>query len=212
MRRFRELLRSDGLTEHEAVFDRRHVVQRLSEIAGDRLSADAIDALADELITHPELVELRATRERSAKRVIRRADGRVVKLPGERIYSTTSMLALERRALAAYERGREAEPGSCRRSARSRSSARSASPGFPRSSDVSSSRSPPSGMRVPGRCRGGGEREDDRPRSRGRLLAGGGLPGARRGGRRHPGGRSLRRDRDRGSHRRLGARPLLRPR
>ena len=34
VRRFRELLRSDGLTEHEAVFDRRHVVQRLSEIAG----------------------------------------------------------------------------------------------------------------------------------------------------------------------------------
>ena len=111
VQRFRELLRSDGLTEHDAVFDRRHVAQRLSEIAGDRLSADAIDALADELITHPELVELRATREKSVKRVMRRTDGRVVKLPGERIYSTTSMLALERRALAAYERGREARAG-----------------------------------------------------------------------------------------------------
>jgi conjugative relaxase-like TrwC/TraI family protein len=111
VRRFRELLRSDGLTEHEAVFDRRRVVQRLSEIAGDRLSADAIDALAEELITHPDLVELRATREKSVKRVIRRTDGRVVKLPGERIYSTTSMLALEHRALAAYEWGREAGGG-----------------------------------------------------------------------------------------------------
>jgi hypothetical protein len=111
VRRFRELVRSDGLTEHEAVFERRHVVQRLSEIAGDRLSADAIDALAEELIAHPELVELRATRERSAQGVIRRGDGRVVKLPGERIYSTASMLALERRALAAYGRGREAGAG-----------------------------------------------------------------------------------------------------
>ena len=111
VRRFRELLRSDGLTQNEAIFDRRHVVQCLSEIAGDRLSADAIDALADELITQPELVELRATRERSAKRVIRRGDGRVVKLPGERIYSTRSMLALEHRALAAYGRGREAGAG-----------------------------------------------------------------------------------------------------
>ena len=110
VRRFRELLRSDGLTEHEAVFDRRHVVQRLAELAGDRLSADAIDALAEELITHPELVELRGTREKSVRRVIR-TDGRVVKLPGERIYSTTSMLALEHRALAAYERGREAGAG-----------------------------------------------------------------------------------------------------
>ena len=111
VRRFRELLRSDGLTEHEAVFERRHVVQRLSEIAGDRLSADAIDALAEELITHPELVELRATREKSAQGAIRRDDGRVVKLPGERIFTTTSMLALERRALAAYERGRDAGAG-----------------------------------------------------------------------------------------------------
>jgi conjugative relaxase-like TrwC/TraI family protein len=110
-RRFRELLRCDGLTANEAVFERRHVVQRLSEIAGDRLSADAIDALADELIAHPELVELRATRERSAQGVIRRGDGRVVKLPMERIYSTVSMLALERRALSAYELGREAGAG-----------------------------------------------------------------------------------------------------
>ena len=110
-RRFRELVRSNGLTQDEAVFDRRHVAQCLSELAVDRLSADAIDVLAEELITHPELVELRATRERSARRVIRRADGRVVKLPGERIYSTVSMLALEHRALAAYERGREAGAG-----------------------------------------------------------------------------------------------------
>jgi conjugative relaxase-like TrwC/TraI family protein len=109
--RFRELLRSDGLTEHEAVFDRRHVIRRLSEIAGDRLSADAIDVLTDELIAHPDLVELKATRERPARSVIRRGDGRVLKLPGERVYSTTSMLALERRALAAYERGRDAGAG-----------------------------------------------------------------------------------------------------
>ena len=212
VRRFRELLRSDGLTEHEAVFDRRHVVQRLSEIAGDRLSADAIDALAEELIAHPELVELRATRERSAKRVIRRGDGRVVKLPGERIYSTTSMLALEHRALAAYERGREAGagivPAECtkqvlgtERFARLSEEQRAFRRVAHLVGDASS-----------GRCRGGGEREDDRPRSRGRLLAGGGLPGARRGGRRHPGAGSLRRDRGRGSHRRLGAGPLLRPR
>jgi conjugative relaxase-like TrwC/TraI family protein len=110
-RRFRELLRSDGLTANEAIFDRHHVVQRLAELAVDRLSADAIDSLADELITYPELVELRATGEKPTKRVIRRTDGRAVKLPGERIYSTGSMLALERRALAAYERGREAGAG-----------------------------------------------------------------------------------------------------
>ena len=212
VRRFGELLRSDGLTEHEAVFDRRHVVQRLSEIAGDRLSADAIDALAEELITQPELVELRATRERSAKRVIRRGDGRVVKLPGERIYSTTSILALEHRALAAYERGREAGagivPAECTKQVLGTER-------FVRLSDGAATFRRVAhlvGDASSGRCRGGGEREDDRPRGRGRLLEGGGLPGARRGSRRHPGAGSLRRDRGRGSHRRLGAGPLLRPR
>ena len=109
--RFRELVRSDGLTDHEAVFDRRHVVQRLSEISVDRLSADAIDGLAEELIAGRELVELEATRDNSPRRVIRRNDGRAVKLPGERIYSTVAMLALERRALSAYERGRNAQVG-----------------------------------------------------------------------------------------------------
>ena len=142
VRRFRELLRSDGLTEHEAVFDRRHVVQRLSELSGDRLSADAIDALAEELIAQPELVELRATRERTAQGVIRRTNGRVVKLPGERIYSTTSMLALEHPPLPPTSAAATPERGSCRRSAQSRSSTGSASFGFPRGGDVSSPPSP----------------------------------------------------------------------
>ncbi|HEY5273050.1 MAG TPA: MobF family relaxase, partial [Acidimicrobiales bacterium] len=38
-RLFAELLRVDGLTDHEAVFDRRLVVQRLADLAGDRLDA-----------------------------------------------------------------------------------------------------------------------------------------------------------------------------
>jgi conjugative relaxase-like TrwC/TraI family protein len=110
-RRFASLLRSDGLTENEAVFDRRVVVQRLSAIADDRLSGDAIDALAEELLEHPGLVELVESRETSSRSVIRRSDGRAVKLEGEQLYSTEAMLALESRALVAYESGRNAGVG-----------------------------------------------------------------------------------------------------
>ena len=105
---FDRLVRADGITEHEAVIDRRTVVQKLSEIAGDRLSGDAIDALADAFLGRPEIVGLEASKERSSRGIIRRGDGRVVALPGQALYSTEAMLALERRALAAYDRGREA--------------------------------------------------------------------------------------------------------
>lgn len=113
VRCFARLLRADGLTENEAVFDRRHVVQRVSSIAGARLSADAIDALADELLEQPGIVELAGTRETSSRNVIRRTDGRVVAIAEEKIYSTEAMLALERRALSVYERGRNASAGIC---------------------------------------------------------------------------------------------------
>jgi conjugative relaxase-like TrwC/TraI family protein len=108
---FRMLVRVDGLTEHEAVFDRRHVVQRLAEIAADRLRADEIDAMADEVLVDPDLVELRAPKERGTRRIIRRRDGRVVELSGEKIYSTVAMIALERKGLRAYGEGRSAAAG-----------------------------------------------------------------------------------------------------
>lgn len=110
-RRFAALVRADGLTANEAIFDRRTVVQHLAEIAGDRLSGDAIDTMADELLECPELVELVEASDTSSRSVLRRSDGRAVRVPGERLYSTEAMLALERRALTAYERGRHTNAG-----------------------------------------------------------------------------------------------------
>jgi len=110
-RLFAELLRIDGLTDHEAVFDRRLVVQRLADLAGDRLGADAIDLLADELLSRPELVELVSAGASSSDRDLRRDDGQAVTELAEQLYSTEAMLALERRVLNAYERGRAANIG-----------------------------------------------------------------------------------------------------
>ena len=127
---------------NEAVFDRRHVVQRLAELAGDRLRADEIDAMADELLADSDLVELQAPKERGTRRIIRRRDGRVVELPGEKIYSTVAMIALERKGLRAYGEGRRAGAGD--RAAVRSSSASSRtndSRGSPTSSGASSSRS-----------------------------------------------------------------------
>jgi conjugative relaxase-like TrwC/TraI family protein len=107
-RLFAELLRIDGLTDHEAVFDRRLVVQRLADLVGDRLGADAIDVLADELLERPELVKL-ATMPIAS--VIQRDDGQADPAPREQLYSTEAMLTLEGRVLAAYERGRRVDVG-----------------------------------------------------------------------------------------------------
>ena len=107
---FAKLLRVDGITEHEPVFDRRDVVQRLSELAGERCSGDAIDALADAFLEQREVVALEPVAN-APDAVLRRDDGRAIKAPSAPVYSTEAMLALERRALLAYSRGRRVEVG-----------------------------------------------------------------------------------------------------
>lgn len=92
-RLFAELLSSHGITELSAVFDRRDVLQRISEWAGDRLTAAEVTDLADEFLCHPEVVPLDSARPGA---VIRRADGRTVTAGTGATYSTVTMLSLER--------------------------------------------------------------------------------------------------------------------
>jgi len=107
-RLFTQLLRVDGLTEHTAVFDRRHVIKCLADCVGDRLPGDLIDELADELLARPEVVELESTGEgnKISETLIQRGDGQTVSMSSHRLYTTEAMLTLEQRALTAYERGR----------------------------------------------------------------------------------------------------------
>ena len=108
---FSDLVRVAGITANEAIFDRRRVVQVIAEFAGDRLSGDAIDELADRFLAQPAVVRLEASLDRKKGNVIRRQDGTVVVMPEDAIYSTRSMLELERRALSLYEQGRCAVAG-----------------------------------------------------------------------------------------------------
>ena len=101
----------EGVTEHASTFDRRDVLQFVSDWAGDRLSADAIEDLADAWLLTPEIVPLDAARD-DARRgdVIRRSDGRRVSAVGtDRLYTTRAMLAIEEAIDAAYVRGRDAQ-------------------------------------------------------------------------------------------------------
>lgn len=88
-----QLLSAHGITELSAVFDRRDVLQRVAEWAGDRLTASEICDLADEFLCHPEVVRLDTSRPAA---VIRRADGRTISAGAGATYSTVTMLALER--------------------------------------------------------------------------------------------------------------------
>jgi conjugative relaxase-like TrwC/TraI family protein len=103
-----EHLASDhGVTENQATFDRRHVIQAVASWSVDRLSAAACEDLADHWLHHPEVVPLRSERRQiQGADVIRRRDGVVVAAAAERQFTTRTMLATEARIEANYERGR----------------------------------------------------------------------------------------------------------
>jgi conjugative relaxase-like TrwC/TraI family protein len=98
--------RLDGVTYHEAAFDRRDVVQLLAERSGHRLEATRIDELADMFLARKDVVALHARAG-----LLQTGQPRLSALPGLAEYSTKPMIALEREALRAYERGRMAQAG-----------------------------------------------------------------------------------------------------
>ena len=108
---FTQLLRVGGITEHQARFDRRHVIQSIAERGEERLSGAAIEDLADRFLANDDVVELEHSRDTSSRDVIRRADGRAVVVPAGASFSTKAMLALERGAIATYRSGRDAGTG-----------------------------------------------------------------------------------------------------
>jgi conjugative relaxase-like TrwC/TraI family protein len=104
---FARLGGAHGVTEMQAAFDRRHVVQAVAGWAVDRLSAAACEDLADQWLASPEVVPLRSTGRRTrAGEAIYRHNGTVVRTRGEEQFSTRTMLAIETRIETNYERGR----------------------------------------------------------------------------------------------------------
>ena len=104
---FAHLGGTHGVTEIQAAFDRRHVVQAVAGWAVDRLSAAACEDVADRWLASPEVVPLRSTgRKNRSSGAIHRHDGTVVRTRGEEQFSTRAMLATESRIETNYERGR----------------------------------------------------------------------------------------------------------
>jgi conjugative relaxase-like TrwC/TraI family protein len=104
---FGYLASDHGVTENQATFDRRHVVQAVAAWSVDRLSAAACEDLADHWLHSPEVVPLRSgRRQNQGGDVIRRSDGVVVAAAVEQQFTTRTMLATEARIEANYEQGR----------------------------------------------------------------------------------------------------------
>jgi len=100
-----ELLSARGLTELHAVFDRRDVIQRIAEWAGDRLSAAGVADIADDFLTQPEVVLLGTSQAGRPGSVIHRADGRTIRTGTGPTYTTQSMLRVESKIRDQFQRG-----------------------------------------------------------------------------------------------------------
>ena len=98
----------DSMTHLAATFDRRMVIQKMAEWSRDRLSAVAVEALADQWLSTADVVPVNPPRAVETNTVIRRGDGRVVITGRDQLYTTFDMVRVEERLLRAYRTGREA--------------------------------------------------------------------------------------------------------
>jgi Ti-type conjugative transfer relaxase TraA len=98
-----ELSAPTGLTRRVSTFDRRAVLQALCERLPEGAPVATVEDVADRFLARPEVVALGGRRRAS----LRRADGKVVPAgPFAASYSTTEMLAVEERLIAAAVRRR----------------------------------------------------------------------------------------------------------
>ena len=109
----RELASPQGLTQRRSSFTRRDTVRAWCERLAHGGEVAEIEALADDLLSSPQVVVLaQNTTSLTDADVVRRADGRIVAAASEeRRYSTPELLAREHRILTAAHDGRDAGRG-----------------------------------------------------------------------------------------------------
>lgn len=106
---FAHLAAEGGPTATQATFDRRDVLQAVAAWSIDRLSAEACQDLADRWLVTPEVVALQPDQARTwGADLIHRGDGTTVAVGTEQLYTTRTVLALERRIADRYRAGRGA--------------------------------------------------------------------------------------------------------
>jgi conjugative relaxase-like TrwC/TraI family protein len=90
---FDHLVGPSGLTQHNAVFGHREVVQAVAAWAGDRLGPEAITRLVEEFLADPRIVLLESQRHRRRNQ-------------DEQAYTTSELLAVEHTLIRLYRQGR----------------------------------------------------------------------------------------------------------
>ena len=97
---FAQLLAPDGLTAQSSTFDRRDVLRAVAERAPRGATVDQIAALAEEFLSHPEVVALRGGPDPARSAAIHRSDGAAIPTTRQRCYSTRELIELETRLVA----------------------------------------------------------------------------------------------------------------
>lgn len=93
-----------GVTEQQAIFDRRDVIMAIAEQAVDRLSAGEILDLADRWLTTDAVVPLEIT-DGARRETIGHGPGVVSLAPDEQRFTTPQMIAIDQRVTDLHQRG-----------------------------------------------------------------------------------------------------------
>lgn len=101
---FAQLSSHRGVTEQQAIFDRRDVLQAVTTSANDRLTGEEIEDLADRWLSTEAVVPLEVT-DSGRREAIGHGSATVSLAPTEQRYTTPQMLELERRVITHHERG-----------------------------------------------------------------------------------------------------------
>lgn len=101
----RFLASADGVTRSTGIFDRRDVIQTITDHVGGRLNADEVQSHADRWLATDAVIPLRPRQAPVGDDFIGRA-GRVALAPGTIYYTTPQVVATELAITEGYENGR----------------------------------------------------------------------------------------------------------
>ena len=109
LRLHQHLSSANGVTEQTAIFDRRHVIEAVTDFSSGRLNADQVIDLADRWLNTDQVIELH-TRDGVAADLIGDA-GKVTLTPGLVRYTTPDIIHTEQTIASAYPRGHSVGAG-----------------------------------------------------------------------------------------------------
>lgn len=106
----RHLLGPSGVTEQVAMFDRRHVVESITDFSDGRLSADEVLAHADAFLVSEGVIKMQIDEGRVKGDLIG-TEGKVTMSPGLDLFTTDRVVRIERAIDGAYVRGHDVGAG-----------------------------------------------------------------------------------------------------